>query len=102
MSEKMKEVTSEKDIRVVIDSKLDFLDHLVEKTNKANRLVGLIRTFVSLDKEIFKYPFVSIVRLHLEYANQVWASYLIQDIEAVENVERRASKLTPTLSMNTN
>ena len=65
--------------------------------NKANRLVGLIRTFVSLDGEIFKYLFVSIVRLDLEYANKVWAPYLIQDIEAIENVERRASNLIPTL-----
>ena len=98
MSEKIKEIISEKDIRVVIDSKLDFSDHLTEKMNKANRLEGLIRrTFVSLDEEIFKYLFVLIVILHLEYANQVWAPYLIKDIEAVENVERRASKLIPTL-----
>ena len=31
-----------------------FSDHLAEKINKANRLMGLIRTFVSLDEEIFK------------------------------------------------
>lgn len=98
MIEEMTEVNSEKDIGVVIDNKLNFSDHLAEKINKANKMVGLIRrTFVSLDEEIFKYLYVALVRPHLEYANQVWAPYLIKDIDAVENVQRRASKRVPAL-----
>ena len=98
MSEQLDEVSSEKDIGVVIDNKLSFSDHLAEKINKANRIVGLIRrTFVALDEEIFRCLYVALVRPHLEYANQIWAPYLVKGIEAVENVQRRASKLVPAL-----
>lgn len=54
------------------------------------------RTFVSLDVEIKKKK-LSLVRLRLEYANQVWTPYLIKDMDAVENVHRRTSKLVPAL-----
>ena len=33
----------------------------------------------------------------MEYANQVWSPYMEKDIEMVEGVQRRASKLVPTL-----
>ena len=94
----MQEVPSEKDIGVVIDNMLNFSDHLAEKINKANKIVGLIRrTFVALDEEIFRCLYVALVRPQLKYANQIWSPYLVKDIEAVENVQRRASKLVPTL-----
>lgn len=88
----------EKDIGVVIDDKLAFSDHLAEKINKANKIVGCIkRTFVHLEPDIFKPLFTALVRPHLEYANQVWSPYLVKDIEAVENVQRRATKMVPGL-----
>ena len=43
MSEQLDEVSSEKDIGVVINTKLSFLDHLAEKINKVTKIVGLIR-----------------------------------------------------------
>jgi hypothetical protein len=40
----------------------------------------------------------SFSKAHLEYANQVWCPYLKKDIEAIENVQRRAGKQIPGLS----
>ena len=98
MSEQLDEVSSEKDIGMVIDNRLSFSDQLADKTNKANKIVGLIRRiFVALDEEIFRCLYVALVRPHLEYANQIWATCLVKDIEAVENVQRRARKLAPAL-----
>ena len=46
---------SEKDIGVVIDSKLSFENHINEKVNKANSIMGVIRrTFEFLDIKTFK------------------------------------------------
>ena len=37
------------------------------------------------------------MRPHLESANQIWCPYKIRDIDALEKVQRRATKLIPTL-----
>ncbi|XP_068229703.1 uncharacterized protein [Palaemon carinicauda] len=98
MKEQLLEVEHEKDLGVIIDNRLNFSEHLNKKINMANKITGLIRrTFVSLDEVIFKQLYVALVRPNLEYANQAWAPYLVKDIEAIENVQRRATKLVPTL-----
>ena len=53
----------------------------------------LKKTFVSRDSEIWKKLYVSLVRAHLEYAVQVSCPYLVMDIEALEKIQRRASKI---------
>ena len=98
MHNNITQVDNEKDIGVIIDNKLSFSDHLAEKINKANKMVGVIRrTFEHLDPTIFKALYTTVVRPHLEYANQVWCPHLEKDIEALENVQRRATKLVPQL-----
>ena len=44
---------------------------------------------------MFFYCFKCLVRSHIEYANQVWSPYLIKHVTALENVQRRATKLIP-------
>ncbi len=89
MSEKITERSTEKDIEVIIANKLKFSNHLAEKAKKANKTVRLIRrTFVSLDEETFKTLYVAFLVPHLEYADQLWAPYLIKDIDVVEGVQR--------------
>jgi hypothetical protein len=62
---------SEKDIGVTIDEKLSFDKHISEKVNKANSIMGLIRTMEYMDNNSFKLLYTALVRPHLEYANQV-------------------------------
>ena len=67
-----------------------------EKINKANSMMEIIRrTFEYLDDKCFSAVFKSLVRPHIEYANQVWSPYLMKHITALENVQRRATKLIP-------
>ena len=88
----------EKDLGVIIDSKLTFEKHMQSKINKANSIMGVIRrTMEYLDTENFKLLFTALVRPHLEYANAVWSPHLKKHIEAVENVQRRATKYLPGL-----
>ena len=61
-------------------------------------MIGIIRrTFTFINGEIFTNLYKSLVRPHLEYSNIVWFPQLKKKSVAIEKVQRRATKLTPTL-----
>ena len=65
---------------------------------KANKIMGVIRrTYTHLDEACFRLLFVALVRPHLEYSQAVWKPYLRAQINQLERVQRRATKLVPTL-----
>jgi hypothetical protein len=91
--------TAEKDLGVFVDPDLSFRKHINTIVNKANRIIGIIkRTFDYRDSDMINRLYCSLVRPHLEYANSVWAPRLRKDINAIENVQRRATKTIPELS----
>ena len=70
-----------KDLGVIVDNHLTFINQIPEKVNKANQIMGLIwRTFVFLDKHNFNLPYKSLVRPHIDYGNIVWSSFWKADI----------------------
>ena len=95
---KLKRVTNEKDVGVTFEENLKFDQHINNKINKANQLVGMIkRSFSYLDKDMFTTLFKSIVRPHLEYANVIWHPAFKRQMINIEKVQRRATKLIPSL-----
>ena len=89
---------SEKDLGVIFDHNLKFDDHIQSKIKKANSMMGIIRrTYTYLDQNSFLLLFKSLVRPHLEYANQAWSPHLKKHITSIENVQRRATKQIPGL-----
>ena len=90
--------TEERDLGVMFDESLEFDKHIREIVNKANRMLGLMRIgFNNLDKEVFMNLYPVLVRPLLEYCVQVWSPYKQKYINIIERVQRRATKLVPSL-----
>ena len=90
---RLKIVKTEKDLGIVFDDELSFREHINCKVKKANSLAGIIRrTFLHMDKIMFKRLFVAIVRPHLEYGAPIWNPYNKDMINIIEKVQRRATR----------
>ena len=62
--------------------------------SKANQILGLIRrSFTYLDIKLLKQLYTSMVRPYLEYGNAVWHPRYRKDIELLESVQHRATRL---------
>ena len=86
--------TEEKDLGVWTDDKLKFVGHVGHIIAKGGQLLGLIkRSFVHRDVDVIKTLYTALVRPHLEYANVVWHPRYKKEIEQLERVQRRATKL---------
>ena len=91
--------TTYKDLGVIVSDDLKPTKQIDRCIMKANAMLGLIkRTFRYIDTEIFLKCFKTFVRPILEYGQQAWAPYLAKDIDELEKVQRRATKLVPSLA----
>ncbi len=96
--EKLESVHCVKDLGVTIMSNLKFSQQCKDATGKANRILGFInRNFSFKNKDIILLLYNSLVRPHLEYAVQFWSPHLTKDIAKSETVQRRATKIIPSL-----
>ena len=90
----LKVVTSESDLGYIMDDNLKPSKHCVEVVKKANKILGMIkRNFVSLNKTIVTKFYKQLATPRLEYAVHAWNPILVKDIELLEGVQRRATKL---------
>jgi hypothetical protein len=90
----VKNVNSEVDLGVCVDSELNFDEQRKLRIGKANKMVGAVRrSFQFLDPYTFVKLYKSMIRCHVENAVPVWFPYLQKDIDEVEAVQRRATKM---------
>ncbi|KAK3884088.1 hypothetical protein Pcinc_011624 [Petrolisthes cinctipes] len=74
-------------------------EHIAKVAAKANSRLGIIkRNFVILSGEILVPLYLFMVRPILDYGVPAWSPYLVGDIQALEKMQRRATKLVPELS----
>ncbi len=92
---KLNEVTLEKDLCIFITSKLDWKPHINYAVNKANKQLGLVKhSFKYLNETTTKLLYKSlIVRPHLEYGAVLWNPFRKGDIDFIERVQHRATKI---------
>ena len=86
---------SERDLGIQVSSNLKYHNQVSKAASKANSMLGMLkRTFVSRDKNIWKKLYTTYVRPHLEFAVSAWNPYLQKDINTLEKVQRRATKVS--------
>ena len=94
----LEKVQTEKDLGIHLDDRLKFSEHINTKINKANQILGCLRhTFKHMTKDVFNLLYKSMVRPHLEYGSCIWSPHLKKDIDAIERVQRRATRLVPEI-----
>ena len=65
----------------------------------ANKIMGIInRTYSCKSKDNILNLCKSLVRRHLEYCCQAWRPYLQKDVDNIEKVQRRMTRMIPELS----
>jgi hypothetical protein len=88
----------EKDLGVWIDDKLKFQDHISTKVKVANKMMGAVRrTFRFLDERMFCLLYKAMVRPHVETSATVWSPYLQYQVDQLEGVQKRATKMLPVI-----
>ena len=88
------EVNSEKDLGLWVTSSLKPSLQCDKAAANATRIMVMLkRTFSCMSKELFVFLYKTYVRPHLEYCVQLWSPYYVRDIDNLERVQRRATKL---------
>ena len=88
----------EKDLGVTVSADMTVSEQCGLAAAKGNQILGLIRRNITyMDKTLIIQLYKAIVRPHLKYCIQAWRPYQKKDIEKIERIQRRATKLIPEL-----
>ena len=88
----------ENDLGVTISADMKVSEQCGIAASKGNQILGLIRRNITYKGKKLIIPlYKAIVRPHLEYCIQAWRPYRKKDIDTLERIQRRATKMIPEL-----
>ena len=90
----LKDSEKERDLGIIVDKTMKFSEQVNSAVGKANDMLGMIkRNITCKSKSIVTKLYKALVRPKLEYCVQAWRPYLRKDIDKIEGVQHRATKL---------
>ena len=90
--------TQEKDLGVTFSADMKVSEQCGIAASKGNQILGTIwRTVIYKEKQLIVPLYKAIVRPHLEYCIQAWRPFRKKDIDKLERIQRRATKMIPEL-----
>ena len=96
--QEIKNTDREKDLGITFDTDMKFRQHVSDCINKGNQITGLVRrSFLHIKPKSFCKLYKTLIRPHLEYGNIIWHPRFKKDIDAIERVQRRSTKLVSNI-----
>ena len=91
--QKLSSSSEQRDLGVIVSETSSPSKQCASAAKKANQMLGRInKSFSCFTKDIMKLIYKVFVRPHLEYAVAAWSPWLRKDIDALEAIQRRATR----------